>query len=244
MHKTHNTVYHPACTAHMGPDSDPTAVVDPRLRVRGVRSPADRRRLDPSVPAGDQPMHHDDDDRREVRGHGQGGRAWRSGGAGRAFERAARGLAGGHPLPAGAPAVRRARRSRWSSTSRRAPRSSSTARERRSSRRAPSRSSTCGSCAAARSRSSTTGACSTCSARASCSATPRCCRGSRPGSRRGPPRTRSATGSAADTARELLGAPAGLRYVARSLLEQWSEASAAFRAPADPGPGQPAGRRR
>jgi choline dehydrogenase len=38
MHKTHNTVYHPACTAHMGPDSDPTAVVDPRLRVRGVRA--------------------------------------------------------------------------------------------------------------------------------------------------------------------------------------------------------------
>jgi choline oxidase len=37
MHKTHNTVYHPACTAHMGPDSDPTAVVDPRLRVRGVQ---------------------------------------------------------------------------------------------------------------------------------------------------------------------------------------------------------------
>jgi choline dehydrogenase len=38
MHKTHNTVYHPACTAHMGPDSDPLAVVDPRLRVRGVRA--------------------------------------------------------------------------------------------------------------------------------------------------------------------------------------------------------------
>src|ERR1700738_4966622 len=37
MHKTHNTVYHPACTAKMGPDSDPLAVVDPRLRVRGVR---------------------------------------------------------------------------------------------------------------------------------------------------------------------------------------------------------------
>jgi choline dehydrogenase-like flavoprotein len=37
MHKTHNTVYHPACTAHMGPDSDPEAVVDPRLRVRGVQ---------------------------------------------------------------------------------------------------------------------------------------------------------------------------------------------------------------
>ena len=38
MHKTHNTVYHPACTAHMGPDSDPEAVVDPRLRVRGVEA--------------------------------------------------------------------------------------------------------------------------------------------------------------------------------------------------------------
>ena len=37
MHRTHNTVYHPACSAHMGPDSDPLAVVDPRLRVRGVR---------------------------------------------------------------------------------------------------------------------------------------------------------------------------------------------------------------
>jgi choline dehydrogenase len=37
MHKTHNTVYHPACSAHMGPDSDPLAVVDPRLRVRGTQ---------------------------------------------------------------------------------------------------------------------------------------------------------------------------------------------------------------
>lgn len=36
VYKTHNTVYHPACTAKMGPDSDPMAVVDPRLRVRGV----------------------------------------------------------------------------------------------------------------------------------------------------------------------------------------------------------------
>jgi choline dehydrogenase len=34
--KTHNTVYHPACTAKMGPATDPMAVVDPQLRVRGV----------------------------------------------------------------------------------------------------------------------------------------------------------------------------------------------------------------
>ncbi|HEY4004423.1 MAG TPA: GMC family oxidoreductase N-terminal domain-containing protein [Pseudonocardia sp.] len=34
--KTHNTVYHPACTAKMGPAWDPMAVVDPQLRVRGV----------------------------------------------------------------------------------------------------------------------------------------------------------------------------------------------------------------
>jgi choline oxidase len=34
--KTHNTVYHPACTARMGPAGDPFAVVDPELRVRGV----------------------------------------------------------------------------------------------------------------------------------------------------------------------------------------------------------------
>ncbi|XP_058821937.1 glucose dehydrogenase [FAD, quinone] isoform X1 [Topomyia yanbarensis] len=31
------TLYHPAGTAKMGPDSDPEAVVDPRLRVRGVQ---------------------------------------------------------------------------------------------------------------------------------------------------------------------------------------------------------------
>lgn len=35
--KTHNTVYHPACTARMGADGDPDAVLDPQLRVRGVQ---------------------------------------------------------------------------------------------------------------------------------------------------------------------------------------------------------------
>jgi len=34
--KTHNTVYHPAGTAKMGPADDPMAVVDAALRVRGV----------------------------------------------------------------------------------------------------------------------------------------------------------------------------------------------------------------
>ena len=37
IHKTHNTVYHPACTARMGPDGDRDAVLDPRLSVRGVQ---------------------------------------------------------------------------------------------------------------------------------------------------------------------------------------------------------------
>ena len=37
FHKTHHTVYHPACTARMGAPDDPDAVVDPGLRVKGVR---------------------------------------------------------------------------------------------------------------------------------------------------------------------------------------------------------------
>lgn len=37
MHKTHNTVYHPAGTARMGSVADPMAVLDPALRVKGVR---------------------------------------------------------------------------------------------------------------------------------------------------------------------------------------------------------------
>ena len=36
-HRTHNTVYHPAGTARMGAATDPMAVLDPELRVKGVR---------------------------------------------------------------------------------------------------------------------------------------------------------------------------------------------------------------
>jgi choline oxidase len=36
VRRTHNTVYHPAATARMGPAADPLAVLDPALRVRGV----------------------------------------------------------------------------------------------------------------------------------------------------------------------------------------------------------------
>lgn len=32
------TTYHPSSSVKMGPDSDPTACVDPRLRVRGVKN--------------------------------------------------------------------------------------------------------------------------------------------------------------------------------------------------------------
>ncbi len=36
LRATHQTVYHVSCTARMGADGDPMAVLDPRLRVRGV----------------------------------------------------------------------------------------------------------------------------------------------------------------------------------------------------------------
>lgn len=36
LHQCHNTVYHPAATAKMGADTDPMAVLDPQLRVKGV----------------------------------------------------------------------------------------------------------------------------------------------------------------------------------------------------------------
>jgi choline dehydrogenase len=37
IHKTHNTVYHPAGTARMGAFDDSLAVLDPELRVKGVQ---------------------------------------------------------------------------------------------------------------------------------------------------------------------------------------------------------------
>jgi choline oxidase len=36
IRKTHNTVYHPACTVKMGAADDPSAPIDPQLRVKGV----------------------------------------------------------------------------------------------------------------------------------------------------------------------------------------------------------------
>jgi choline dehydrogenase len=36
IRKTHNTVYHPACTVKMGAPDDPSAPLDPQLRVKGV----------------------------------------------------------------------------------------------------------------------------------------------------------------------------------------------------------------
>jgi choline dehydrogenase-like flavoprotein len=36
LRETHQTVYHVSCTARIGADDDPLAVLDPQLRVRGV----------------------------------------------------------------------------------------------------------------------------------------------------------------------------------------------------------------
>ena len=64
-----DTQYHPVGTCKMGPDSDPMAVVDARLRVRGI---AGLRVVDASVmPHGERRQHQraDHHDRREGRRH-------------------------------------------------------------------------------------------------------------------------------------------------------------------------------
>ncbi|WP_437050170.1 GMC oxidoreductase [Streptomyces sp. enrichment culture] len=37
IRRTRSTVYHPACTVRMGADDDPSAPLDARLRVEGLR---------------------------------------------------------------------------------------------------------------------------------------------------------------------------------------------------------------
>ena len=65
---------HPSCTARMGPDDDPTAVVDERgMRPRRAR-PAHRRRVDHAARAQRQHQHPDDHDRRAHQRVGPGGR--------------------------------------------------------------------------------------------------------------------------------------------------------------------------
>ena len=68
VHQRHNTVYHPAATARMGAVSDPMAVLDPQLRVKGISR---LRVVDasamPKLPSVN-PEHHRDDNGGEVCG--------------------------------------------------------------------------------------------------------------------------------------------------------------------------------
>ena len=77
------------------------------------------------------------------------------------------------------------------------------------------------------SRSCSTAACSTCSARASCSVMPRCCPDCPPALRREPVEDTVCYRIPADIAQEPLSRPAGLRFVARSLLDLRYEGGAA-----------------
>ena len=174
------------CTARMGPDSDPDAVVDPRLRVRGVQGlrVADGSVM-PFLPAinpcittmmiGEKCADMLIQDARSAHDVERG--SWR------AADRAAR-----RPRsPTSCASTRRSTRCdrrRRRARSRRPPRSSTTRPAPRSSPRAPSPSATCAWCAAAPSSSCSTGGCWTCSASASCSGTPRCSRACRPASPR------------------------------------------------------------
>ena len=63
------TTFHLMGTCRMAPDSDPTAVVDDQLRVRGIEGAARGRRLDHADHAVGQPQRLGPDDRREGRRH-------------------------------------------------------------------------------------------------------------------------------------------------------------------------------
>ncbi len=66
IHQCHNTVYHPAATARMGSVSDPMAVLDPQLRVKGTDKLTGGRRIRDAETSLGQPQHHGDDDGGEV----------------------------------------------------------------------------------------------------------------------------------------------------------------------------------
>ena len=58
------TIFHPVGTCKMGRADDPSAVVDPQLRVRGIERPARDRRLDHADDHFGQHQFADADDRR------------------------------------------------------------------------------------------------------------------------------------------------------------------------------------